>query len=183
MQSIERERGAMASLRQRIAVMEETNEDLLAFARGHAGAVAMIHEAVLALLPARDLRGVAAIVTRSWPSMLGVDAVALAWVRGNRAIVADRCGVRTFEPRLVARSAGMEQAVTARTVPQGHPMFGSDHKAIRAEITIRLEGDEGLGMLLLGQHGGEPGTTASSTRLLRFLGRSCASMLERWPLA
>ena len=182
MQSIERERGAMASLRQRIATVEETNEDLLAFARGHAGAVAVIHEAVLALLPATDLASFARVVTCDWPCLLGVDAAALAWTCGDRAIVAEAGGLRAFEPRLVARMSGIEHAVTSRVVVQGHPLFGRNHKDIRAEITIRLEGVRGLGLLLLGQRTGEPGETATSVRLLRFLGRTCSTMLERWPL-
>lgn len=183
MQSIERERGAMMSLRERIAAVEETNEDLLAFARGHAGAVTVIHEAVLALLCATDLASFARIVTCDWPCVLGVDAVALAWMAGEHGIVADEAGLRAFEPRLIARMAGIERAVTARSGAQGHPVFGRDHKMIRAEITIRLEGTNGLGLLLLGQHRGLPGETATSVRLLRFLGRTCSTMLERWPLA
>ena len=182
MQSIERERGAMASLKQRIAAVEETNGDLLAFARGHAGAVASIHEAVLALLPATDLASFTRIVTHDWPCLLGVDAVALAWACGDRAFVADGSGLRPFEPRLIARMAGIERAVTAHSVTQGNPLFGLGNKDIRAEITIRLEGARGLGLLLLGQHSGEPGETATSVRLLRFLGRTCSTMLERWPL-
>ena len=173
----------MASLKAHVAAIEQTNGELLAFARGHAGAVTVIHEAVLALLRADTLGGFTAIVTGDWPCLLGVDAVAFAWSNGDQAVAADRTGVRAFERRLVTRMAGIDQPVTARTVSQGHPLFGRDHRLIRAEIAIRLEGAHGLGLLLLGQKVGEPGEAAASVRLLRFLGRTCAAMLERWPLA
>ena len=42
------ENHALANLRARVAAAEEANQDLIAFARGHSGAVASIHEAVLA---------------------------------------------------------------------------------------------------------------------------------------
>ena len=41
---------AVARLQARVAAAEEANQDLIAFARGHSGAVASIHEAVLAAL-------------------------------------------------------------------------------------------------------------------------------------
>ena len=173
----------MASLKAHVAAVEQTNDDLLAFARGHAGVVTAIHEAVLALLPATTLPCFASIVTGDWPCLLGVDAVAFAWTNGDRAIAADLAGLRPVEPRLVTRMAGMDRAVTMRGVAQGHPLFGRHHKAIRAEIAVRLEGTRGLGLLLLGQEEGQPGEAAASARLLRFLGRTCAAMLERWPLA
>jgi uncharacterized protein YigA (DUF484 family) len=44
---------ALAQLRARIAAAEEANQDLIAFARGHSGAVAAIHNAVLSVIEAR----------------------------------------------------------------------------------------------------------------------------------
>ena len=46
---IDFEGGAVASLKRRMAEVEEANQDLIAFARGHSGAVSSIHTAVLAL--------------------------------------------------------------------------------------------------------------------------------------
>jgi hypothetical protein len=46
------EERAVASLRARCVAAEEANQDLIAFARGHSGAVASIHEAVLAAVEA-----------------------------------------------------------------------------------------------------------------------------------
>ena len=46
---------AVATLRARIAAAEEANQDLIAFARGHSGAVHSIHSAVLAAIEAEDV--------------------------------------------------------------------------------------------------------------------------------
>jgi uncharacterized protein YigA (DUF484 family) len=46
------EERAVARLRERLGAAEEANQDLIAFARGHSGATASIHEAVLAAIEA-----------------------------------------------------------------------------------------------------------------------------------
>ena len=46
---------ALASLRERLGAAEEANQDLIAFARGHSGAVAAIHEAVIAGIEADSI--------------------------------------------------------------------------------------------------------------------------------
>ena len=75
---IDFEARAVASLRRRVAEVEEVNQDLLAFARGHSGAVAAIHEAVLAAADAEGLDHLIHIITQHWPQILGLDAVSLA---------------------------------------------------------------------------------------------------------
>jgi hypothetical protein len=52
-QVISFETQGLATLRARVAEVEEANQDLIAFARGHSGAVAAIHEAVLAAVEAQ----------------------------------------------------------------------------------------------------------------------------------
>ena len=84
---------ALAKLRARIAAAEEANQDLIAFARGHSGAVASIHEAVLAVIEAEGLDHLIHIVTQEWPQMLGLDAVAMAlFGRRHRASAPMRRG-------------------------------------------------------------------------------------------
>src|SRR3982750_2415875 len=51
------EERAVAHLRERLGAVEEANEDLIAFARGHSGAVASIHSAVLAAIEADGVDG------------------------------------------------------------------------------------------------------------------------------
>ncbi|MDO6412883.1 DUF484 family protein [Sphingomonas sp. BIUV-7] len=182
MQGNVHEHGSVASLRRRIAEAEQTNGELLAFARGHTGAAHAIHEAVLAVMEADCLDTFAAIVTRDWPALLGVDAAAFAWSADGIALAADETGVRPFEPRLVVRMAGIDRAVTIRQVDRGHPLFGKGAPAIRSEIAIRLAGARGIGLILLGEEEATSIDAPAATRLLRFLGRSASVMLERWSL-
>ena len=51
------EERAVAHLRQRLGAAEEANQDLIAFARGHSGAVTSIHAAALAAMEADSIDG------------------------------------------------------------------------------------------------------------------------------
>jgi len=180
MQRIDFEASAVNSLRKRVCEVEEMNEDLIAFSRGHAGAVSSIHEAVLAAITADTPAELATILTCHWPLMLRVDEVALAWVAGGAAFRADRNGVREVEPRLVIRMADMLQPVTMRGVARGHPLFGAACESIRSEALIRLDGFKGTGLIALGQTEAPAIEGRHGARLLRFLGQAVSHMLERW---
>src|SRR3569833_1246823 len=95
------EERAVAHLRQRLGVVEEANQDLIAFARGHSGAVASIHEAVLAGLQADSVEMLLHIVTQEWPLILGIDAVALSLVIATQGIRAAGGGVHNVDPALL----------------------------------------------------------------------------------
>jgi zinc transporter ZupT len=71
----------------RAARGREANQDLIAFARGHSGAVASIHEAVLAAVEAEGFDHLIHVVTQDWPQILGLDAVAVALYVGDRGCV------------------------------------------------------------------------------------------------
>src|SRR3546814_3335948 len=66
---------ALIELRGRVAALGEANADLVAFARGHSGAVAQIHAAALSALDAEGLDHLIHIITQDWPDSLGLDAV------------------------------------------------------------------------------------------------------------
>ncbi len=74
---------ALARLREQVAAAEEAREDLLAFARGQSGAVAAIHQAVLAAMEATDFDHLLHVVVQEWPLILGLDAVALGLIVGT----------------------------------------------------------------------------------------------------
>src|ERR671910_438276 len=95
---------ALARLRERLGAVEEANQDLIAFARGHSGAVASIHEAILAELDADGLEGLFHVVTQEWPLILGLDSVALALVVGDKGFRADANGVQFVAPQMVERA-------------------------------------------------------------------------------
>jgi len=173
---------ALAQLRARVAAAEEANQDLIAFARGHSGAVASIHEAVLAAIEAEGLDHLIHIVTQEWPQILGLDAVAVALWAGDTAVRADASGLQFVNPRLIERSVGEFEGVLLRGVERGHPLFGPACELIRAEALIRLDGEAPLpsGLLALGQRGPQCFETPHGSELLIFLGRVLTRCMGRW---
>jgi uncharacterized protein YigA (DUF484 family) len=176
------EERAVARLRERLGAVEEANQDLLAFARGHSGAVASIQEAVLAALEADSIESLLHIVTQEWPLILRIDAVALALVVGDEGFRADGEGVQRVEPKLLIRAISGLDEVQMRTVLRGHPLFGPACDLIRAEALIRLDNAPPLpaGLLVLGQRAELSLDTRHGSELLLFLGRSLAAMIRRW---
>ncbi|HVH37835.1 MAG TPA: DUF484 family protein [Sphingomicrobium sp.] len=176
------EEHAVARLRERLGAVEEANQDLIAFARGHSGAVSSIHEAVLAGLEAESIEDLLHIVTQEWPLILRIDAVALALIVGGEGFRADGNGVQKVEAKLLGRAiAGLDE-VQMRTVLRGHPLFGPACDLIRAEALIRLDNLPPLpvGLLVLGQRAELTLDSRHGSELLLFLGRSLAAMMRRW---
>jgi len=181
MQRIDFETSAVATLRKRVSEVEEVNEDLIAFARGHAGAVSSIHEAVLAAIACDTAAELATVITCRWPMLLRVDEVAFAWSHEGGAFRADRDGMREVEPRLIERMADIARPVEMRSVGRGHPLFGAACESIGSEVLIRLDSFSGCGLIVLGQSEAPAIEGRHGARLLRFLGQSVSHMLERWP--
>src|ERR1700759_2618293 len=98
------EERAVANLRARVAAAEEANQDLIAFARGHSGAVASIHEAVIAAIEADSVGALLHVVTQEWPLILGIDAGALSLIVGGKGFRADGSGVQLVDPALLRRA-------------------------------------------------------------------------------
>ncbi|MFW2829310.1 DUF484 family protein [Sphingomonas sp. ID0503] len=173
---------AMASLRARVAAVEEVNRDLLAFARGHSGAVSAIHGAVLEAMGAEDLEHLIHIVTQVWPDTLGLDAVAIGLVSGGSALRADAGGHHAFDPDLLAHVVTRIDPVILRNVGRGHPLFGPAADLIAAEALVRLEDENGqaIGVLLLGQRRAQGFENRAGSELLIFLGASISRMIGRW---
>ena len=173
---------ALARLRERLGAAEEARADLIAFAQGHSGAVASIHEAVLAAIGANGIDEWVSVITTDWPLILGIDAVALALVNGTDGFRADSGGIQRIEPRLAERAISRVDDVELRGVKHGHPLFGPVSRQIRAEALIVLDCGPGLphGLLLLGQCDALSPDTRHGAILLRFLGRSLGAMLAKW---
>ena len=176
------EQHAVARLRERLGAAEEANQDLIAFARGHSGAVTSIHSAVIAAMEADSIEDLLHVVTQEWPLILGIDAVALALVIGGKGFRADGNGVQVVEPQILERAIGKLDGVEMRTVERGHPLFGPACDLIRAEALIRIECEAPLpsGLLALGQRAELNLDARHGSELLMFLGRSLAAMIRRW---
>ena len=176
------EERAVARLRERLGAAEEANQDLLAFARGHSGAVTSIHDAVLAALEADGLETLFHVVTQEWPLILGLDSVAMALVVGDQGFRADADGVQFVAPQLVEKAMAGIDGVEMRNVGRGHPLFGPACSLIRSEALIRIDAERPLpyGLLALGQRAEQPLDGRHGSELLLFLGRALASMIRRW---
>jgi uncharacterized protein YigA (DUF484 family) len=176
------EERAVAHLRQRLGAAEEANQDLIAFARGHSGAVASIHAAVLAGMEADSIDALLHVVTQEWPLILGIDAVALSLIVADRGFRADGNGVQLVDPKILRRAIERVDGVEMRTVERGHPLFGPACDLIRAEALIRIESEPPLpiGLLALGQRASLSLDARHGSELLLFLGRSVAAMIRRW---
>ena len=179
------EDGAVARLRDRLGEAETARADLLAFARGHSGAVASIHRAVLAGLEAESLDDLLKVVTDDWPQTLGLDCVVLALVVGDQAFRADRGEVSVIARPIVNRAMQSLGAVELRNVERGHPLFGEATETVRSEALIRVDSPSPLpyGLLLLGQTGEQTLDTPHGADLLLFLGSSLAAMIRRWAIS
>ena len=179
---IQFEERAVAKLREKLGAAEEANQDLIAFARGHSGAVSSIHSAVLAAIEAESIDDLLHVVTQEWPLILGIDAVALSLVIGDRGFRADGNGVQLVEPSILERAIAQVDGVELRSVERGHPLFGPACDLIRAEALIRIDCEPPLphGLIALGQRTSESLDTKHGSELLMFLGRSLAAMIRRW---
>lgn len=173
---------AVAKLRARVAAAEEANQDLIAFARGHSGAVASIHEAVLAAIEAEGFDHLIHIVTQEWPQILGLDAVAVALFAGDKGVRADASGLQFVDVRVIQRSLEGLDGVVLRGVGRGHPLFGPACELIRAEALVRLDSEPPLpsGLLALGQREAQGFETRHGSELLVFLGRVLTRSMGRW---
>ncbi len=175
------EERAVARLRERLGAAEEANQDLIAFARGHSGAVSSIHEAVLAAIDADGVEGLLHVVTQEWPLILGIDSVALSLVIGSQGFRADGSGVQLVDPLILRRAIEAVNGVEMRTVARGHPLFGPACDLIRAEALVRIECEPPLpsGLLALGQRAELSLDARHGSELLMFLGRSVAAMIRK----
>ena len=176
------EERAVAHLRERLGEAQEANEDLIAFARGHSGAVASIHEAVIAAIEADGVEGLLHVVTQEWPLILGIDAVALSLIVGDQGFRADGSGIQQVDPAILRRAMDSVDGVHMRKVERGHPLFGPACDLIRAEALIRIESDAPLpsGLLALGQRAELSIDGGHGSELLMFLGRTLAAMIRKW---
>ena len=176
------EEKAVANLRARVAAAEEANQDLIAFARGHSGAVHSIHEAVLAAIEAEGFDHLIHIVTQDWPQILGLDAVAVALFAGDKGMRADASGMQFVNPRVIEKSVNGFEGVVMRGVKRGHPLFGPACELIRAEALVRLDSEAPLpnGLLALGQRSAQGFETRHGSELLVFLGRVLTRCMGRW---
>ena len=176
---------ALDKLRARVQQLDEANADLLAYARGHAGAVAQIHAAALAAMDATDFPHLVHIVTQDWTDILGIDAIALGLETSNQAWRGETA-LQFLSAGGVDALLGVGHEVTLRAVPEGGaPLFGPAATLIRSEALVRLRPRSPLpqGLLALGSRQAHSFEGTHGAELLTFLGGVVARMLARCLIA
>ena len=181
-QLIQFEEHALARLRERLGAAEEANQDLIAFARGHSGAVASIHAAVLAAMETESVETLLHVITQEWPLILGIDAVAIGLIVGDQGFRADGNGIQLVEGTFLTRLVEEIAPVEMRTVERGHPLFGPACELIRAEALVRVDCEPPFpcGVIALGQRATLALDARHGSELLLFLGAAVASIIRRW---
>ena len=164
----------------RLRAAESARADLIAFAHGHSGAVAAIHEAVLAALDAGSFEDLLAVVGKEWPAILGVDHVVLALCLGDKGFRVDRTGTQLYARPIINRALAQLGDVELRNVSRGHAIFGADSANVGAEALVRIDAGAVTGLLALGQRPTDPLEARHAADLLLFLGMSLAAMMRRW---
>jgi uncharacterized protein YigA (DUF484 family) len=156
---------------------------LIAFARGHSGAVASINQAVLEAIEAPTIVALLDVITGRWPEILAIDSAAVALVVGSKSFRADAAAVEQVEPEFVERMMRAIAPVEVRSVETGHPLFGMrEGRAIRAEALIRIDGPVPYphGLLALGQKAELAAGSHHGSALLHFLGQVIAAAIRRF---
>lgn len=172
---------AVARLREKLGAAEETTQELIAFARGHSGAVASIHAAALAAIEAASLEQLVETIVRDWPGLLGIDHAALGFVVHGQALNANARCTRPVHPQFLGQLIALAGAVEVRRVDAGHPLFGASvAPSIRAEAVIRIDIDgAGGGLVVLGQCAPLDIAGGHGSELLLFLGRVVEATFRR----
>lgn len=177
------EERAVATLRDKLGEAETARRKLIAFADGHCNATAAIHDAVTNLIMCRDIEELAEVVTRDWPLLLRVDAVAMALIVDGQAFRFDISGIHPLEKAWVERAGERANPVEITGGTNGSPLFGAISRALQSQAIIRIpQMSPGMpeGILLLGQTDATPVSSSEGDQLLAFLGRSVSAMLARW---
>jgi len=181
-QVVQFEELAVARLRERLGAAEEANQDLIAFARGHSDAVASINAAVLEAIEAASIEALLQVVSNRWPSILGIDSVAVALIVGDKGFRADASAIERVEAAFVERLLAGLARVEVRSVECGHPLFGIPAaSAIRAEALIRIDGPPPfpIGLIALGQKAELILGNGHGSGLLLFLGQVVSATIRR----
>jgi uncharacterized protein len=181
-QVIHFEERAVASLQERLGAAALANEELIAFARGHSGAVASINTAALEAIEAPCIETLFEVVTKRWPLVLGIDFAAIALKVGDRGFTADVNAIERVEAAFVERMLAGLASVEVRSVDCGHPLFGgSAMGTVRAQALIRIDGAPRFpnGLIALGQRDEIAVESSHGSELLVFLGRVVAATIRR----
>lgn len=171
-------------LRRDMARLRTEQDDLLANSRDNLSTQARVHEAVLALLAAKNLTELVEIVTTDLAMLLDVDVVTLCLERNSSLELQSRvAGVQLVEPGVIDQMLGSGRDVVLRDEVEGDPrLFGGGAGLVRSDALLRLNFDEAApaGLIAFGTR--HPGyfDSGQGTELLGFLARILEYCVRSW---
>jgi uncharacterized protein YigA (DUF484 family) len=160
-------------------------ESLIHTSRSNMSIQTRTHKAVLAILSAESLAGLAEAVADDLPTLLDVDVATLCFERPETplpALIAP--GVLTLEPGLVAKMMGGPDRDCALTeeMPGDPALFGDGAGLVMSSAVVRLgPGDPcPAGVMALGSRHGRTFHAGQATELITFLGRVLDRCVRRF---
>jgi uncharacterized protein YigA (DUF484 family) len=172
-------------LRDEVERVKGTAEHVLHTSRSNMSIQNRTHQAVVALLEADALSGLAEAVSDDLPAILDVDIAVLAF-EGGDAFPAELAvpGVTRLPAGAVEKVMGGadRDCALAEEMPGDPALFGEGHALVQSSAVVRLVAADRRppGVLALGSRHGRTFHAGQGTELLSFLARVIESCLGRF---
>jgi uncharacterized protein YigA (DUF484 family) len=165
-----------------LAKVRDSQDELIQSARSNLSSQNQIHEAVLAVLEARDLEEFVHIVTRDLPMVLDVDALTLC-AEASGGFEPKQGGLFVLPKGGVDDVLGEERKVLLRENSEGNEkIFGPAAALVRSDALVRLtlSGTAPPALVALGSREAGRFHPGQGTELLSFLATVLEKCLARW---
>lgn len=170
-------------LKEEVHRIKGAAEDLILTSRSNMSVQSRTHQAVLVLLEAADLDGLAQAVADDLPPILDVDIATLCFEMPNAEPPHDGAGVRPLPVGSVDLLLGGADRTCAlnEELPGDPALFGGGATLVASSALVRLSAGGGRpeGVLALGSRHGCTFHAGQGTELISFLGRVLETQLRR----
>ena len=166
-------------LKDELDKMRGCAEHLITTSRSNMSVQSRTHDAVLSVLEARDMAGLARVAAEDLPPLLDVDVVCLGFEPGEHPAILP--GILSLPPTLLDQVMGMGE-VLLRAQTHGDPMiFGEASGLVASYALVRLDPiGSPPGLLALGSRNDHSFQAGQGTELLSFLARVIEDCVQRW---
>ena len=171
-------------MRRDLADLAETRDALIDTGRNNLSSQARVHEAVLALLKARNFEHFIESLTTDLAVILDLDVIVVGVEQAEDGTVTPPCaGVMPLSPKMVDRLIGPGQNIVLRDHVNGDPeIFGPGAGLVHSEALIRLSFGRTApsALLAFGARDGTHFEPGQGTELLRFMARVVETSIRGW---
>jgi len=171
-------------LREQVAKLRESRDELIHTSRVNMTAQARVHEAVLALLAARSFEHLIETAATDLPVILDLDAITICVEKADSGGIPSRLhGVHQLQPGTVEAFLGTRRRCVFLADIAGEPeLFGEAAGLVRSAGLLRLRISDSTppAMLALGSRAPDFFEPGQGGELLSFLATALTSSLRRW---